>query len=250
MLNYPRRACWISLGVSLALGLASVSVMQAIEPKELLLYSTGRFALKPQLTVSETFNDNIFYRNEGKVSDFITTLSPGLNFQVGSHHYNLIDLSYAFEHLFYVNESSQDANQHRLGLVNHFEHSRLTLNGQNQIQILDNPLGGGISVAGDKVRRTTFYDDYRLTYDLSEKTVPYVEILHSTVNYEQGEPLYDDLTLIGTLGFGYKAFSRASVPVSCTMDLPRTMKMPIWTTIRQRVMSAVFWERAATSLKS
>jgi hypothetical protein len=210
MLNYPRRACWISLGVSLALGLASVPVMQAIEPKELLLYSTGRFALKPQLTVSETFNDNIFYRNEGKVSDFITTLSPGLNFQVGSHDYNFIDLSYAFEHLFYVNESSQDANQHRLGLVNHFEHSRLTLNGQDQIQILDNPLGGGISVAGDKVRRTTFYDDYRLTYDLSEKTVPYVEILHSTVNYEQGEPLYDDLTLIGTLGFEYKAFSRAS----------------------------------------
>ncbi len=210
MLNYSRKAYWSSLGIRLALAFAGVPVVQAIEPKELLLYSTGRFALKPQLTVSETFNDNIFYRNEGKVSDFITTLSPGLNFQIGSHEYNYIDLSYAFEHLFYVNESSQDANQHKLGLVNHFERSRLTLNGQDQMQILDSPLGGGISVAGEKVRRTTFFDDYRLTYDLSEKTAPYVQILHSTVDYQQGQPLYDDLTLIGTLGFEYKAFSRAS----------------------------------------
>jgi hypothetical protein len=191
------------------LALAGVSTM-GIEPKDFLLFSKGSLALKPQLSVSEAFNDNIFYRNEDKVSDFITTLSPGLNLQYGSHDYNFIDLSYTYDRLIYVTENSQDANQHHLGFDTHFEHSRLTLTGHDQFEKLSNPLGGGISFSGEKVDRTVFFNNYRLEYELSEKTTPYIDILHSAVDYQEGLALYDNTTVTGTVGFDYKAFSRTS----------------------------------------
>jgi hypothetical protein len=193
----------------IALGVASAKVY-ALEPTDVLLFSKDPFLLKPQFSVSETFNDNIFYRDEDPISDFITTVSPGLDLQVGSQDYNFLKLSYRYDQLLYARETSQNAGQHRIGITDHFEYSRFTLSGLDRIEMLSSPLGGGISFRGEKVSRTTYYDLYQLAYDLSEKTSPYAEVSHSTTDFEEGVPLYDYTTLQGTLGFAYKAFSRTS----------------------------------------
>jgi hypothetical protein len=187
----------------------SVSAM-GIEPIDVLLYNKGPFILKPQLTVSEVYNDNIFYRNEDKVEDFISILSPGLDIQVGDKEYNYIDLDYTYDRLLYAENPDQDANQHRISVNSFFQHSRLTLSGTDNINFLATPLGGGISFRAGKIDRWTFLDRYRLDYDLSEKTAPYIEAYHSTTDFQKGIALYDSTTLRGTAGFEYKAFSRTS----------------------------------------
>jgi hypothetical protein len=182
----------------------------AIDPIDVLLYNKGPFLLKPQLSVSEVYNDNIFFRNEDKVSDLISILSPGLDLQVGDKDYNYIDLSYTYDRLLYADNSSQDANQHRIGIANYFQHSRLTLSGHDSIDMLSSPIGGGISFRGGKVARVMYFDEYRLAYDLSEKTSPYIDFLNTDSDFEEGLPLYDSRTLRGTAGFEYKAFSKTS----------------------------------------
>lgn len=181
-----------------------------MEPAEMLLIQKGPVALKPQFEINETFNDNITYREENTESDFMTVISPGLTLQVGDRTYNYIDFTYFYDRVQYADTTEFNANQHRAALVLHIEKSRLLLEGRDEFKRLASPIGGGISLGGIQVERNSFLDQYRLTYDFSDKTEIYVDALHSTSDYESGVLLYDSLTLIGTLGFEYKAFSRTS----------------------------------------
>lgn len=182
----------------------------ALEPAEMLLIQKGPIALKPQFELTGTYNDNITYREEDKVSDFLFVISPGLTIQAGDLTYNYIDFTYFFDRVQYIDTSELNANQHRAALVLRIEKSRLLLEGRDEFKRLASPIGGGISIGGTKVERNTWLDQYRLTYDLSDKTEIYFDLLHATTDFETGVLLYDSLTLIGTFGFEYKAFSRTS----------------------------------------
>jgi hypothetical protein len=162
------------------------------------------------LELSQTFNDNPTFREEDKEADFITTVSPGIGIQLGSQTFNYVDFSYFFDRVQYWDNDDLSANQHRANLALRFEKSRFLLEGLDEFKNLSSPLGGGISVAGAEIERFHWFDLYKLTYDLSEKTAPYVEILHSRTDYESDFRLYDSYTLTGTAGFEYKAFSRTS----------------------------------------
>src|SRR5687768_14716953 len=167
-------------------------------------------ALKPQLELLQVYNDNITYREDGKEADFITTISPGLALQLGSRTFNYIDFSYFFDRVQYLENDEISDNQHRVNLSMHFEKSRFLLEGLDDFKKLSGPIGGGISVRGNNVDRYLWMDLYKLTYDLSSKTAPYIEIFHSRSDYDSEFLLYDSFTLIGTLGFEYRAFSRTS----------------------------------------
>jgi hypothetical protein len=41
------------------------------------------------------------------------------------------------------------------------------------------------------IKRTLFFDNYRIGYDFSDKTDFYALINHSTYNYEEHTPYYD-----------------------------------------------------------
>lgn len=181
---------------------------RALDPSNYLLYSKGSFSLRPHFELSESFNDNVYYAGEDEVSDFLTTISPGLTLQLGTETANFIRLSYHFDRLQYLQESSQSANQHRIALGSHLGFNNLTIEGRDDIQFLSSVLGGGISLAGQRVDRVTFYDEYRLTYQFSEKTGVYLEGTYMASDFEEGLPLYDRNTLRGTGGFEYMAFSR------------------------------------------
>lgn len=176
----------------------------------MLLIQKGPMALKPQLELSQTFNDNITYREDDTESDFITTVSPGISLQLGSRTFNYIDFTYFFDRVQYWENESFSANQHRADLALRFEKSRFLLEGLDEFKNLSSPLGGGISVSGIEVERFQFLDLYKLTYDLSQKTALYFEAFHARTDYDTDLALYDSFTLTGTLGFEYKAFSRTS----------------------------------------
>ncbi len=167
-------------------------------------------ALKPQLEFLQVYSDNITYREDDKEADFITTISPGLALQLGSRTFNYIDFTYFFDRVHYWENDELSDNQHRANLSMHFEKSRFLLEGLDEFKKLTGPIGGGISVRGNNVDRYLWMDLYKLTYDLSSKTAPYIEIFHSSSDYDSEFLLYDSSTFIGTLGFEYKAFSRTS----------------------------------------
>jgi hypothetical protein len=77
----------------------------------LLFTGTGRAQTKgtftPRVSVSETYDDNIDLEPHDKNSDWITVVSPGLNFQLESQHTQLaLDLAAGLS--FYLQESSND----------------------------------------------------------------------------------------------------------------------------------------------
>lgn len=180
-----------------------------LEATDFLLYSKGSYSLRPHLDVAQIFNDNVYYRNDEKVHDLITLISPGLTVQLGTEDANFISLTYNFDRLQYWSESDQSANQHRIALGSHVVFNRLTLEGRDEIEMLSSVLGGGISLGGQQVDRTTYFDEYRLTYEFSARTGVYIEGSHISQDFEEGIPLFDSNTLRGTAGFQYRAFSRS-----------------------------------------
>jgi hypothetical protein len=191
---------------------------RGLEPEDVLFFKTGPFSLRPQMSVSEVYNDNIFYQAEDPVEDLTTILSPGLKLQLGRPEHNYISLTYTFDQLFYVDNSELNAPQHTVELANQFELQRLKLVGTDRFQLLTSPLGGVVeqvigpggvaTTLGRNVERTSFDDNYTLSYDLGEKTGVYLRGAHTSSDYEQGIALYDIETFSGTGGFGYRAFPK------------------------------------------
>jgi hypothetical protein len=193
--------------VSFALGAGSLALFRSfgLEASDVLFFSKGPVSLRPQLSVNETFNDNIFYNNEGKESDFVTTTAPGLVLQVGTEDYNYFKLGYTFEHLNYIDHSELDADQHHFLINDHFEKNRIEIKGNDSIEFLSSVLGGGIQLNELKVDRLVYADHYRLDYRLTEKTGVYGEIHNDITDFDEDVPLFDSNTLMGTGGFKYQA---------------------------------------------
>jgi Putative beta-barrel porin 2 len=204
------------VGTLVALGLSIQAA--ALQPEDVLFMKAGPLTLRPQLSLSETYNDNIFYQGQNPVEDFITVVSPGLKLQLGRPEHNYISLGYTLDQLFYIRNPDLDAPQHTVDLADQFELQRLKLVGTDRFQLLSSPFGGVVeriigtngiaTILGRDVNRTSFDDNYTLSYDLGEKTGLYVRATHSSTDYQQGIALYDIETLTGTFGFGYRAFPK------------------------------------------
>ncbi len=209
-------------GAGVLAAMASLSSVSAVDPSTFLLYTKGPLALKPQFSVSETFNDNVTYRSDHLQSDFITTITPGLALQIGRRDFNFWELSYFYDRLIYADLNEFDANQHHIASQLRFEKSRLRLDARDTIDFFSSPLGGGYSsgantgsgtegivTTGAQVDRLIIFDSYRLTWDTTERTDLYGQIQHSFVDYQDDLPFYDSRTLTGTLGFEYHPFTKA-----------------------------------------
>jgi len=179
-------------GAILVAAASSFSAIAAIKPGDLLMYQKGPLVLKPQFDASETFNDNITYRSDQLLHDFVTTLSPGLALQLGRHNFNYIDLTYFYDRLIYAENPEFDANQHHINAMLKLQKRRLTLTGYDSIDFLSSPIGGGYSsggpnpggegvliIGGRKIDRAMYYDQYRLGWSASDRTDLYVQGLHT-----------------------------------------------------------------------
>jgi hypothetical protein len=205
MSQQSRIRCLTAAGVALA----SAKCL-GVEASQLLYFSKGPVSLRPQFGVTETFDDNVFYSNANKQSDFITVISPGFKLQLGEEGFNFISLSYNLDRLQFIEHPDLNSTQHRVGLKEHIERARFSLDGSDSINTFSGTVGGGISSQGETIDRTSFIDQHRLDYAISDKTSVYIQGYHSTYLYGGSLPLYDQRTVIGTGGFEYKALSRTS----------------------------------------
>ena len=72
----------------------------------------------PYLTLSETYDDNLYLERENKTGDFITTIYPGIRFSHSSEGFG-IDLDYMLGLNFYASESNRNYVSHT-GTLNTF----------------------------------------------------------------------------------------------------------------------------------
>jgi len=236
----------ILFGLALA-GVSSAGVqLQAADASGYLLFSRGPLLVRPRLSVSEDFTDNLFSQPDGK-SDLISTVSPGINIQFGRLARNFVTLDYGLSQHFYLDRSDLNSGEHSFSLRSRIQGDRLAFSGSDSVQLLSSPIGlvteyaqrfaatpptpdpgggaapppvGGeppgtvqgpevISTVADRsVDRNSFSDGYSLSYAISPKTGVYLQGQHSTTDYEQGISLYDINTLRGTVGFGFQAFPK------------------------------------------
>src|SRR3954464_4664531 len=179
--------------------------LRAFEASDVLVFSHGPLSLRPQLGITEQFDDNIFYLDQNKQSDFVTTFAPGLKLLLGQDlpTENHIKVQYTLEELVYADHSDQNATQHKFLTDTHFTKSRFGIDGADRYEMLSSVLGGGFSIGKQKVDRTIWYDIYRFEYKVGERMGVYIEGQHVETDYEAALPLYDTRTLSSTGGFEY-----------------------------------------------
>ncbi len=218
--KHRRRFLFLAAGATAVTG-----QVQAIEPKEIFAYSLGPVTLRPHLTVSEQYNDNILYRpsNFGPESDFVSTFSPGMTVTLGHQGIqnpwldlgttetseNFVSVGYNMDSNVYASHGDLNNTDHTFDLSSRIKGYRLSLQGADHLQLLSGVLGGMFGL-GENVDRTAYNDSYTLSYVLTEKTKIYVSGSYVAMDYAQGTPLYDYNTEKGTLGFDFAALSKTS----------------------------------------
>ncbi len=206
------------------MGATLANPVPAFEPTDLMAYKMGPVLLRPRLAAGARYDDNIYYRSSGPLQqgDFISVISPGLTLTLGrpavnnpwfdlrgAGDENYLSLSYNFDQSMYATHGDLDSGNHTVDLSYRLKGYRLIFQGSDRIQMLTAIIGGGNNL-GLPIKRTTFGDNYTLSYKLTEKTSVYANGTLSATEYEKGTPLFNDNYFRGTLGFAFGAFSKTS----------------------------------------
>src|SRR5438128_3759296 len=214
MLRSTRGRCLLTIAARLS---AAGAPARAVDASDILIYSIGSVRVRPRVAVAEQYNDNIFYR-PGKPTtaspfpvehDLITIVSPGVTLQLGRKEANHLILDYTLDKSWYLDHHDQAHLDHTVLFDTLLQGNRLSLAGNDRVQLLSGIVGGGQNL-GERVNRFTFSDDYRLEYRVANRTSVYVAGAFSATDYEEGTPLYDDNTIRGTGGFSFKATEKTS----------------------------------------
>jgi hypothetical protein len=204
MLRSRRSQC----GLTIAAGLFAAGARAlALDASDVLVYSLGPVRVRPQVTVSGKYEDNIFLQEVNAEADFITTISPAVNIQLGRAQGNHILFRYEMDQALYARNNDENHRDHLLSLNTRLEGNRLSLDGNDSVQFLSGILGGSLvqtNTQNARVDRVAFLDRYRLEYDLTEKISTYVEGSYDATDYEKGTTLYDANSLRGTGGFAFE----------------------------------------------
>lgn len=183
-----------------------------MDASDLLVYDIGPLTLRPLFDLSETYNDNVLFRGKDLVSDFVTTVTPGIKLQLGQRGGNLISASYLHDEIIYAQENQLSAGQDHFVTGVRYLGNRLSIDGRDQIDSLSTVLGGGYSsLAGVLVDRLTISDRYNVGYEITEKTKAYLAGNFSMTDWgKNGTTLFDSTSFGGTAGFMFKALSKTS----------------------------------------
>jgi len=203
-----RHAYSLTTFVGITLGGAA----KAMDASDLLVYDIGPLTLRPLFDLSETYNDNVLFGGKNLVSDFVTTVTPGIKLQLGQGGGNLISASYLHDEIIYAQENQLSAGQDHFVTGVRYLGNRLSIDGRDQIDSLSTLLGGGYSsVAGVLVDRLTISDRYNVGYEITEKTKAYLAGNFSMTDWgKNGTTLFDSTSFGGTAGFMFKALSKTS----------------------------------------
>lgn len=204
--DWRTAARWV---MALGVFVGGQSASRAFEASDLLAFRTGPLLVRPQLAETETYDDNILFRNANQLSDLVSTLSPGAKLSVGQPEIpgeplqNNLTLEYRLDERLYLQNSQFDGLDQTLLFGGWVNERHLTWKGADDLMFLSSPLGGGLNI-GEKVYRTAYDNSHTLEYDLSPKTGVYVTGSQSATEYRPGTPLYSINDWRGVVGADFK----------------------------------------------
>jgi len=143
----------------------------------------GPFDLRPRLSGTVVYDDNIYIHSQTNQSDLIWVLSPGLsmasgNYLRGGERYLKLDYSPSF--LFFLDQSQNNSIDHDANLSGQWQIAKLTLNLQQLVQVSS----GGVLEAGNRVRRHIYNTSIAGTYPLGDKTSLEITARQTINDYE------------------------------------------------------------------
>ena len=218
-----------------AMALVQALSVFAVEPEDILAPTIGPVVILPHASLSETYDDNVFFLSDdqGKIDDFVTSLSPGVSLQYGQNllDSNYIGFDYTLTQNWYAENSEISSDNHALTFaINYQKEGKYRFSGSDSIRFDNSFLSGrerSTVFDGGKrlINRHYFIDQYRLDYIFSPKTSLYSSIDHNSSDYAE-EPhyyytdvfggrtpyaLYDVSSWQGALGFGWQAFPKVKL---------------------------------------
>lgn len=185
------------------------------DAQKYLVYNFGELSLRPQLEVAETFDSNLFYREEDVESDSFTSVRPGLIAMYGAADRSSISVRYTLDTSYYADRSDLNNVGHLIQHQSRFPLPRLTIQGDDRVSITRTILGGTYSYIEKLIGQVSLYDAWRADYDLSPKTLVGVRAGVQWVDYEAADlppyHLYDYLSFFGGGRFGYRPSDKLTV---------------------------------------
>lgn len=129
------------VGLLLA-AMGAFSEAKALEPDDLLFYRIGNVSLRPSFQISETYNDNIFFRDIGKEEDWISAVSGGAVVLLGKPEESSLLANYEYTRNFFHNRSDQNSSRHGASLAGNIASGRVTLIPNILFNSSSSPLSG------------------------------------------------------------------------------------------------------------
>jgi len=149
------------------------------------------------------FQTNRFNLNP-RVADLIGTVSPGIEFRLGSDPEKYIDLEYQSDNTRYFDLGVAPEPMHRIQASGRFSNnSRLRMEGNHRTEFTSSFMGGWLNLGRTLVDRWSHTTSGRITYDSTDKTDVYLSGTYNYVNFERVN-LYGNDGWRANLGATYK----------------------------------------------
>lgn len=183
----------------------------AADVYDYLVFEVGPVTLRPQVDILSTYNSNVFYQEEDKVSDLVTTLRPGFKVNYGFEDANFVSLEYNLSALVYLDNSELNDVGHLGRLRWNYKAARVGFTGNGLATQQDQLLGGFFGRLQTPVDTLQYTQDATVSYEFSPKTVVAVaaNVDYTDYTFDFSQPdassvlLSDGLVYSATLRAGY-----------------------------------------------
>ncbi|MCD6339068.1 MAG: outer membrane beta-barrel protein [Verrucomicrobia bacterium] len=209
--RFGKKTAWFT-AAGCAAGFHLPSASAALQPEDFFAVSAGPVILRPRVSLSEAFTDNVWYgdgRRIPKESDFITAIQPSLEAQLG-HAGGLLEVTarYELSSVFYADKDQLNGVDHSLSLQGALSGAKLRLTSANSVNFRSTVSRGyerflleewGYDTSIDRI----YYSfSEKVDYELSSKTSLYGGGRFDGSSYSGWTPYYYDR-------FAWRAFGGA-----------------------------------------
>lgn len=221
-------AMW-RVGLLLAAISGAFSKAKALEPADFLFHRIGNVSLRPSFELAETYNDNIFFRENEKEKDWITAVSGGAVVLLGKPQESSLLASYEYTHNFFRDHSDQNSSVHGASLAGNIAGGRVTLipnvlfnrsasplSGYQRFRY--NPITGALQPLDELLVETSYLNGtVKARFDISRKTFATIEGRYNSrkygysANFPVNLPVSDYKNIRFRQGFGFQIRPKVSL---------------------------------------
>jgi hypothetical protein len=226
----------------------------------------GDYYLNPVFGVSERFNTNINMINKPPQDNWITTISPGINFGLRSENETL-DSNFTWNHLAYTNQSELDFDETLLGV--NYQHKKtdrlqwgLVASYNNRSSLNSQDTGTIIGENRRDIRLTQVATEQisvapSLSYSLDELNTIAFDYAYNQTTYEQAQTLqnsfqadYDYHQMSGTFTHLYSESDQFDVTLSSSRYKTPLQDQTAFNHVAQLGWQHMFSEQLVTYLSA